>query len=101
MLAKRGAFGAAADAAAGSGQQGQLRLGAACALLKLLRVSQLQIEVRLIEALAPHPAPRTPHAARRTSHPSPLTPRPSPSHPYSLSMTPSPTPYAYPLPRST
>ena len=45
MLAKRGAFGAAADAAAGSGQQGQLRLGAACALLKLLRVSQLQIEV--------------------------------------------------------
>ena len=50
MLAKRGAFGAAADAAAGSGPQGQLRLAAACALLKLLRVAQLQIEVHLMEA---------------------------------------------------
>ena len=50
MLAKRGAFGAAADAAAGSAPQGQLRLAAACALLKLLRLSQLQIEVHLMEA---------------------------------------------------
>ena len=57
VLAKRGAFGAAADAAAGSAQQGQLRLAAACALLKLLRVSQLQIEVHLMEALTPNPNP--------------------------------------------
>ena len=50
VLGKRGAFGAAADAAAGSAPQGQLRLAAACALLKLLRVAQLQIEVHLMEA---------------------------------------------------
>merc|ERR1740124_2014127 len=50
VLAKGGAFGAAADAP--GVQQGQLRLAAACALLKLLRVSQLQIEVHLMESPA-------------------------------------------------